>query len=149
MKLPTSIRLLIVTSIAVLLQFTALAHTSLQESTPASGATVKAAPAHIDLVFNEPVRLIKLELLGTGHEMPTAFEASSEAKAMFRIVTPGMHPGNFTVNWAVIGADGHTVTNSYSFGVDPNLVEDHAGHGADGHGHSHADEADHDAGHSH
>ena len=40
--------------------------------------------------------------------------------ASFRLETPGMHPGAFTVNWAVIGADGHTVTNSYSFTVDPN-----------------------------
>ena len=51
---------------------------------------------------------------------PTSFEASAEAMASFRLETPGMHPGAFTVNWAVIGADGHTVTNSYSFTVDPN-----------------------------
>jgi methionine-rich copper-binding protein CopC len=61
-----------------------------------------------------------LELMGVGHEMPTSFEANDEAMANFRLETPGMHPGAFTVNWAVIGADGHTVTNSYSFTVDPN-----------------------------
>ena len=31
----------------------------------------------------------------------------------------GMLAGNYTVNWAAIGADGHTVSNSFSFTVDP------------------------------
>ncbi|MCH2578270.1 MAG: copper resistance protein CopC, partial [Pseudomonadales bacterium] len=50
-----------------------------------------------------------------------------------------MHPGQFTVNWAVIGADGHTVANSFSFVVDP-AAEEHTGHGAD---HGHEDHDDH------
>ncbi|MEQ8953142.1 MAG: copper resistance protein CopC, partial [Gammaproteobacteria bacterium] len=80
-------------------------------------------PSHIDLVFNGPVRLIKFELMGTGHEMPTKFAANTEAAAEFHIETPGMHPGEFTVNWAVIGADGHTITNSFGFVVDPAAPE--------------------------
>ncbi len=103
------------------------AHTALKESTPGDGVTVKASPAHLDLVFNGPVRLIRLELMGVGHEMPTNFEAQAEAVANYRIETPGMHPGEFTVNWAAIGADGHTVTNSFSFVVDPTANEDSAG----------------------
>ena len=95
---------------------------------------VSEAPAHINLVFNGPVKLVKLELMGVGHEMPTKFEPNAEAKAAFMIETPGMHPGAFTVNWAVIGEDGHTVTNSYGFVVDPDAAA-HAGGAADaGHG---------------
>ena len=136
MKLPATIRLLVCVSLAMLLQLTVHAHTALTESTPGDGATVRAAPAHIDLVFNSPVKLIKFELMGVGHEMPTKFEVNTETAASYRIETPGMHPGNFTVNWAVIGADGHTVANSYSFVVDPNAVEEHAGgHHDEGHGH--------------
>jgi methionine-rich copper-binding protein CopC len=118
MKISTSMRVATITLLALLFSISA-AHTALKEAAPADGATVKAAPAHIDLVFNGPVRLIKLELMGVGHEMPTNFEANAEAMANYRLETPGMHPGAFTVNWAVIGADGHTVTNSYTFTVDP------------------------------
>jgi copper resistance protein C len=118
----------------------AQAHTALKESTPGDEATVKASPGHIELVFNGPVKLVKLELMGVGHEMPTSFEAQADAMATYRLETPGMHPGEFTVNWAAIGADGHTVTNSFSFLVDPNASEDHGGgeghgHDDDGHGH--------------
>ena len=142
MKLPAILRIFVCVSLTMLLQLTAHAHTALTESTPGDGATVKAAPAHIDLVFNGPVKLIKLELMGVGHEMPTKFEINSETAATYRIETPGMHPGNFKVNWAVIGADGHTVTNSYSFVVDPNAVEEHAG-GDHGSGHGHGNDEQH------
>ncbi len=120
MRVSTPIRAILATSLALLFTVSVLAHTALKDAVPADGTLVKVAPAHIDLLFNGPVRLIKLELMGVGHEMPTSFEASAEAMASFRLETPGMHPGAFTVNWAVIGADGHTVTNSYSFTVDPN-----------------------------
>ena len=100
------------------------AHTALKESTPKDGVTINEIPEKIDLVFNADVRLIKLELMGVGHEMPTNFEPKSEAIAAYQIATPGMHAGEFTVNWAVIGEDGHTVTNSFSFVVDPDSAAD-------------------------
>ncbi len=106
-------------ALAVLLQLNAYAHTGLRESLPADGATLKSVPTEIHLVFSGPVKLIKLELMGVGHEMPTAFEPNAEAQSDFVIATPGMHPGQFTVNWAAIGADGHTLTDSFSFEVDP------------------------------
>jgi methionine-rich copper-binding protein CopC len=109
---------------------TAFAHTALTEATPGDGAMMKQGPAHINLTFNEPVKLVKLELMGVGHEMPTNFESNSEAKNAFMIETPGMHPGAFTVNWAVIGEDGHTVADSYSFTVDPSITEEHTGESA-------------------
>jgi methionine-rich copper-binding protein CopC len=109
---------------------TAFAHTALTEATPGDGAMMKQGPAHINLTFNGPVKLVKLELMGVGHEMPTNFESNSEAKNAFMIETPGMHPGAFTVNWAVIGEDGHTVADSYSFTVDPSITEEHTGESA-------------------
>ena len=100
------------------------AHTALKESTPGDGVTISTIPSNLDLVFNAEVRLIKLELMGVGHEMATNFEPSSEVASIYKIQTPGMHPGEFTVNWAAIGSDGHTVTNSFSFVVDPTAAAD-------------------------
>ena len=118
-----TMRLLVCAALSLLLSTTSFAHTALSASTPGDGGVVKAAPGHINLTFNGPVRLIKLELMGVGHEMPTNFAANSEAKAEYMIETPGMHPGKFTVNWAVIGADGHTVASSYTFTVDPSATD--------------------------
>ena len=142
MQLPATLKLLFCASLLVFPQFSAYAHTALKESTPSDGAIVKTPPAHLNLVFTEPVVLIKLELLGVGHEMPTKFEPAKEPMAAYRIESPGMGPGEFTVNWAVIGADGHTVTNSYSFVVDPNATEGHAASHDDG-GHGHGGAAGH------
>ena len=113
-------------SLAVLLQIGANAHTGLRESIPADGATIKAAPSEIHLVFSGPVKLIKLELMGVGHEMPTAFEPNAEPQSDFVIATPGMHPGKFTANWAVMGSDGHPMSGSFSFEVDPTIAADTA-----------------------
>lgn len=104
---------------AVFFQLAANAHTGLRESTPADGAKINTAPNEITLTFSGDVKLIKLELMGVGHEMPTSFEPNATAQASFTFATPGMHPGKFTVNWAAIGADGHTLTDSFEFEVDP------------------------------
>ena len=123
-------RLLVCMLFTLAISATAFAHTALTEATPGDGAMMKQGPAHINLTFNGPVKLVKLELMGVGHEMPTNFESNSEAKNAFMIETPGMHPGAFTVNWAVIGEDGHTVADSYSFTVDPSITEEHTGESA-------------------
>ena len=120
-------RLVVCLLFTLVIPATAFAHTALTEAMPGDGAMVKQGPAHINLTFNGLVKLVKLELMGVGHEMPTNFESNSEAKNAFMIETPGMHPGAFTVNWAVIGEDGHTVADSYSFTVDPSITEEHTG----------------------
>ena len=100
------------------------AHTALKQSTPENGATVKATPEHIDLVFTGPVRLIKLDLKAADREMPTSFEVQADAVANYRIELLNMQTGQFTVEWAAIGADGHTITNTFSFTVDPNTISE-------------------------
>lgn len=84
---------------------------------PANESTVQAPPAEINLVFNGPVRLVKLEVIAAGQALPTEFKPSAEAVANFSIATPNAKAGDYTVNWAAIGADGHTVSNSFSFVV--------------------------------
>ena len=123
-------RLVVCLLFTLVIPATAFAHTALTEAMPGDGAMVKQGPAHINLTFNGLVKLVKLELMGVGHEMPTNFGSNSEAKNAFMIETPGMHPGAFTVNWAVIGEDGHTVADSYSFTVDPSFTEEYTGESA-------------------
>lgn len=117
MKL-SALRLVVTATLLLCTQF-ALAHTALKQATPAADAVVAVAPAKIDLVFTEAVKLVKLQIMATDHEMPSSFEPNAAAQASFSFETPGMHPGTFTVNWSVIGADGHPVNNSYRFTVDP------------------------------
>lgn len=117
MKMP--VLRFVVSSILLLCAQFALAHTALKQATPAADAVVAVAPAKIDLVFTEAVKFVKLQIMAADHEMPSSFEPNATAQASFSFETPGMHPGTFTVNWSVIGADGHPVNNSYRFTVDP------------------------------
>ena len=63
--------------LALALPMLAQAHTALKTSTPENGSTIATIPSDLDLVFNADVRLIKLELMGVGHEMPTNFDIIS------------------------------------------------------------------------
>ena len=80
---------------------------------------MQAAPAKIDLVFTAPVRLVKLEVAGSGPAVETEFKPSAEAVASYSIPAADLVAGSYTVNWAAIGADGHTVSDSFSFVVAP------------------------------
>lgn len=117
MKMP-ALRLFSAISLMFCAQL-AFAHTGLKQATPAADAVVAVPPAKIELVFTEAVKLVRLQIMAPDHEMPSSFEPNATAQAAFSFETPGMHPGTFTVNWAVIGADGHPISNSYRFTVDP------------------------------
>ncbi len=110
-------RFIVSVSLLLSAQF-AWAHTALKQATPAPDAVVAAVPTKIDLVFSESVKLVKLQIMASDHEMPSSFAPNDTAQAEFSFETPGMHPGTFTVNWSVLGADGHPVNNSYKFTVD-------------------------------
>lgn len=98
----------------------ALAHTGLKTSLPANGAVVTIAPAELHLEFNGPVQLLKVEVLHMGeHAMDIGFKPIADAKASFVLPLPSLPASNYTVNWSAIGADGHTVGNSFGFIVDP------------------------------
>lgn len=113
-------------AVLLLAPLQALAHTHLEKSTPANGVTVHAAPASIDLEFNGAVRLIKLEITSNGKALETGFKPAAETMARFSIPTPALTDGKYTVNWAVIGEDGHTVTNTFDFSVDSSVAASHA-----------------------
>ena len=123
MKITKSVKILAWMMVCVF-SMLSQAHTALKQSTPENGATVKATPEHIDLVFTGPVRLIKLDLKAADREMPTSFEVQADAVANYRIEMLNMQTGQFTVEWAAIGADGHTITNTFSFTVDPNAISE-------------------------
>ena len=125
------------------------AHTALKASQPAAGTVVNMAPEELKLTFTEPVRLVKVEILHMGeHALETGFKPTTEAKAEFAVAMPLLSPAGYTVNWSAIGDDGHTVSNSFAFTVDPDAPasrHDEHDHGA---AHDHGADHDHAAAHA-
>ena len=118
--------LLLLFSLA-LLPAPAAAHTGLKASTPADGAVLAAHPDSLQLVFNGPVRLLKVELLAAASAVDraprpqdTGFKQNPEPTAEFTISTAidadiGEQPKDFILNWAAMGADGHIITGTVRF----------------------------------
>lgn len=97
------------------------AHTGLKESVPAADSRVRVAPSHIELTFTGPVRLIKLVVVGDT-EPQTNFSPASEPESVYRIPAAGLANGEYDVTWAAIGADGHTMADSFRFTIDFNAA---------------------------
>jgi methionine-rich copper-binding protein CopC len=112
------------------------AHTHLETAAPADGAVLHAAPATVELSFGEDVQLLKLDMAdAAGAAQDIGFAPAAAAARSFSIPLPALAPSAYTVNWTVLGADGHRVEGHFGFTVDPNAAES-AG-AADAH-HAHA-----------
>ena len=117
----------------------AFAHTGLKSSHPANGAVVQTTPEQMNLTFTAEVALVKLTLTdAAGKQIKLDFTPSTDTKTEHLLAMPQLQTGQYKVDWAVIGADGHTVSNSFGFAVDPTATASH-GHGdsdaGGGHGH--------------
>ncbi len=121
MKSKSIFRMLAVLA-AFVIPLAAFAHTPLKASLPAADSTVAQAGA-IAVEFNGPVRLVRLQVMHGEVEVPTEFAVNPEPMASYQVAAPNIPTGKITVEWAAIGADGHTLTDTFSFTVDPNVTE--------------------------
>jgi len=111
------------------------AHTHLEAAAPADGAVLNTAPATLDLTFGEDVQLLKLTVTdAAGAPQDLDFTPAAKAAKAFSIALPALAPSAYTVNWTVLGADGHRVEGEFAFALDP-AAEESAGEHAEHHGH--------------
>lgn len=121
-ELPRSVALL--TSFLVLcLLFPnpVLAHSALKAASPGDSDNLSAAPRELRLSFNEVVELAVSRLGLTGPQgavalAPIAVHPDSASVLIAGIKGP-LVAGSYTVNWQVVGADGHPVRGEYAFTV--------------------------------
>jgi methionine-rich copper-binding protein CopC len=101
----------------MLLATVASAHTHLESSVPADKSRV-GAPSAIELRFSETTRVTSLTLQ---HGTAAARSLAVSAKPGNHVSVPvsGLTPGDYKVNWRVAGEDGHVVSGSFVFTVDP------------------------------
>jgi methionine-rich copper-binding protein CopC len=95
----------------------ASAHTGLESSSPAEGATLSEAPTQVQLTFGEPVTLPPDALKITGRD-GTAWPVSAPAVAgnvVTAPVTPAGPPQAYTLTWKVVADDGDNVTGTVHF----------------------------------
>src|SRR5699024_11024812 len=95
----------------------ATAHASLQSSTPERGATLSAAPAAIELVFNEPVAVSKAVLHAPNGDTTTLTTDSRNTDKPRLQLPQDNEEGTYLLSWRVISADGHPVGGTLDYAV--------------------------------
>jgi methionine-rich copper-binding protein CopC len=101
----------------VVLAGPASAHTELESSSPAEGASIAAAPTQVQLTFGEPVTLPPDPVKVTGRD-GTAWKVGTPSVAggvVTAPVTPAGPAQAYTLTWKVVAQDGDNVTGTVTF----------------------------------
>jgi methionine-rich copper-binding protein CopC len=98
-----------------------LAHAHLQQSVPANGSTVAAAPDRFTLTFSESAHLTALSIQRDGDASAQKIAPlPTEASVHFDIPAPRLTAGGYTLKFRNIAADdGHVMSGSIRFTVVP------------------------------
>lgn len=100
----------------------ALAHATLEGSSPPRGATVKGEPGAVVFRFSEPVegnfgavRIYDAE--GSRVDRGDAFHPGGEGAKLGVRLEPGLPDGSYTATYRVVSADGHVVSGGFVFSI--------------------------------
>lgn len=97
----------------------AIAHTPLTASQPAAGAQLAAAPESLLLEFGGQVNLLRLKLSHEAEgEITVDFKPSRQTAQQFSVPLPELKAGNYSLQWAAIGEDGHMVQGTIPFSIN-------------------------------
>lgn len=115
-------KLLSAAAIAIALAGPAFAHSPVNTSDPANGATLTEVPQTLTLTLAEPGRFMKVEVTHTtvdGSASHTA-ELDIPSRVMtdeMDFVPPSMGAGTYLVEWRVLGQDGHAMDGTVTYMV--------------------------------
>ena len=102
----------------VLFSGMASAHVELYDASPAAGGMLESAPKELYLSFSGDVRIVRLKLTDArGKGVDFGFKPVVEATDEMRWALPSLAASQYTVQWTVMGDDGHTFQDSYGFHV--------------------------------
>jgi methionine-rich copper-binding protein CopC len=116
-KVQTCAALLLVQ--ATMASFEVAAHTTLESSSPPSGATLEQSPPLIEMKFRHPINLTSVVVVDAGNgERKLEFTPHASA-AVFKLTNPQLAPGRNELAWKGLSSDGHVVTGSLVFEIKP------------------------------
>ncbi len=100
----------------------ALAHATLVSSEPAAGTTVSDRLRGITLTFDEPLGAgSHVDLYSGAFQAVAGVTSSVDGPVLRAALAAPLAPGNYTVQWTAVSADGHSAEGSYQFAVAPSL----------------------------
>lgn len=96
------------------------AHSKLETSTPAADAKLTESVQEVSLSFNENIdeNLSTLKVKNAQGESVEVAEVKVNQNTMLGTLTAPLPSGSYTVEWKIVGGDGHPVDGTYAFEVD-------------------------------
>ena len=99
---------------------TTSAHADLQVSTPADGESLEIAPEEIRLTFSEELfeELVEISILDAAGDLYSTIEVEQTPPPGTDVIFPWptqAPPGDYSIAYRVVSADGHPVTGTISF----------------------------------
>ncbi|MCP4893872.1 MAG: hypothetical protein GY911_08680 [Actinomycetales bacterium] len=106
--------------LSVLMAPTASAHADLQVSTPEDGESLEIAPEEIRLTFSEELfeELVEISILDATGDLYSTIEVGQTPPPGTDVIFPWptqAPPGEYSIAYRVVSADGHPVTGTISF----------------------------------
>lgn len=99
----------------------ALAHATLQSTSPGAGSIVAAEPASVSATFDETVGVSSDSLrvyAPNGQRVDTGITTHGRVPQQIVVsLIPGLGRGTYTVGWHVISADSHPVQGAFTFSI--------------------------------
>jgi methionine-rich copper-binding protein CopC len=97
---------------------TASAHSELEDSSPAAGAVLHAAPDKVTLTFNEAIQgdgsgIVVRDSQGNRYDKPDTFAVKENVVSID--LSLAETSGDYTVEYRIVSADGHIVTDQYEY----------------------------------
>ena len=102
----------------------AQAHSHLNASEPAAGATVPTSPPMLKLTFSTPLvaKFSGVKLTNAAGKEVTLGEPATDPadnKILLVPVPTPLAPGEYTLDWHVVAVDTHRMKGSYKFTIKP------------------------------
>lgn len=110
--------------LVLVLPFSAQAHTTLTASTPAEGEVVKEMLEEVQLTFGTTIEQGSTMVL-QGEDKTYEFEGLEVAGDMMSgTIAEELANGAYSVQWKIIGADGHPIEGEIPFAIDIKTTEE-------------------------
>lgn len=97
----------------------ALAHTSLEDSTPKDGEVITEPIRELTLIFGTKVEQnSRINVSNSNGEPVKLGNFVIEEEEMWATFLQPLKNGNYKVDWEIIGTDGHPIEGMFSFSVE-------------------------------
>ena len=107
-----------ITALMIALTNGAFAHSRIDATTPADGATLAEVPAEISVTFADDIRLTRVEVI---HEDSPSVRldlgGQTSFGTTFTLPLEDMGGGTYRIEWRGLGADGHAMRGAFMFTV--------------------------------